>query len=126
MGSEDMSVAELSGPDLPPHVTWLPVSAVAKRLRVSVSRVHQYVRDGGLLGVRFDGSLQIPADLLGPESVPRHLAGIITLLRDGGFSDTEVLRWLLTPVPELGGTPAHAVVAGRHREISRRAQALAF
>lgn len=123
-----MSTAEFAQPERDDtfDVTWLPVREVAERLRVSVSRVHQYLRDGGLLGMRLEGSLQIPAELLGPDAVPRHLAGIITLLRDGGYSDAESLRWLLTPEPELPGTPAQAVVAGRHREISRRAQALAF
>ena len=45
---------------------------------------------------------------------------------DAGYGDVEAIRWLFTPDPSLPGSPIDAVLAGRHTEVKRRAQALGF
>jgi hypothetical protein len=107
-------------------VATLPVADVATRLSVSVSRVHQYVRDGQLLAVRREGATVVPADFLDENAVIKGLPGTITVLRDGGYSDEEILRWLFAEDDSLPGTPVASLRAGRHREVKRRAQAMAF
>jgi hypothetical protein len=105
----------------------LPVAEVAQRLGQPVSRVHQLVRDGYLLSFRREGEVVIPSDFLGDDgSVIKGLPGTITVLRDGGYADADILRWLFAEDDSLPGTPVQSLRAGRHREVKRRAQAMAF
>jgi hypothetical protein len=104
----------------------VPLHEVAGRLGLSESRVHQMLRDGQLLAVRRDNVLAVPADLLTADSVVKGVAGTITVLRDGGYSDQEILRWLFTEDDSLPGTPVAALRADRGKEVKRRAQAMAF
>jgi hypothetical protein len=106
---------------------WLTVTAVAEQLGVPVSRVQQMLRDGALAGRRHDdGEIRVPADLLAGNSVVKGLSGVLTLLRDSGYSDEEALGWLFRPDNTLPGTPVQALRSDRGREVKRRAQALGF
>jgi excisionase family DNA binding protein len=105
---------------------WLTVPEVAERLGVPVGRVHQLLRDGGLAGVRTGGELRVPAGFLAGSTVVKGLSGVLTLLRDGGYTDDEAIRWLHTEDDSLPGTPVDALQATRGREVKRRAQALGF
>jgi hypothetical protein len=104
----------------------LPVSEVAQLLSVPVSRVHQMVRDGQLLSVRRDGTVCVPSDFFDGGAPVKGLSGTIMLLRDGGYSDPDILRWIFSDDPSLPGSPIAALRSGRHREVKRRAQAMAF
>jgi hypothetical protein len=106
--------------------TWLTFPDVAEKLGVSVSKVHQMVRDGALLSVRRDGVRQVPAELVANRTVVKHLPGVITLLRDAGYDDEEALRWLYEADDSLSGTPAQALAGEQATEVKRRAQALGF
>src|SRR5262249_61863191 len=110
----------------PPPVQWLPRPAVAERLSVPVTGVHQMIRDNALIAVRRDGVLRVPAELVTGDAVRKHLPGVLTLLHDAGYSDEEVLRWLYTADDTLPGTPAVALSGTRATEVKRRAQALGF
>ncbi|MFV0532256.1 MAG: Rv2175c family DNA-binding protein [Cumulibacter sp.] len=109
-----------------PSCEWLTYAQVAERLGVEVKTVRQLVRDGGLLGRGGDDPQRIPADLLPGGVISKYLRGVISVLRDGGFSDDEALRWLLEQDESLGGAPAWALHHDLHREVTRRAQAMAF
>ncbi|MFC7548415.1 Rv2175c family DNA-binding protein [Plantactinospora sp. GCM10030261] len=99
---------------------------VADRLEVSISKVHQMIREGQVLAVPRDGVRRIPAELVANRTVLKHLPGILTLLRDAGYDDEEVLGWLYESDDTLPGTPAAALGGDRAREVKRRAQALGF
>ncbi|MGY1671894.1 Rv2175c family DNA-binding protein [Geodermatophilus sp. SYSU D00710] len=99
---------------------------VADVLGVSPNKVRQLVREGKLLAVPGSGNSRIPADFLQDGAVLRHLPGLITVLRDGGYSDAEVFEWLFRADESLPGTPVEALRGDRHTEVTRRAQALAF
>jgi hypothetical protein len=85
-------------------------------LGVPVTKVHQQLREGHLVAVRRNGAV----------------------LHDGGYRDTEIVRWLFTPDPSLtirrDGTterqanarPVDALHSHQAREVVRRAQALAY
>ena len=107
-------------------VAVVPVPEVARLLAVAVSRVHQMVRDGHLLSLRRDGVVCVPADFLDGDGPVKGLSGTIVLLRDGGYTDPDILRWLFADDGSLPGSPIAALRAGRHREVKRRAQAMAF
>jgi Rv2175c C-terminal domain of unknown function len=111
---------------LPADIQLLPVADAATQLNVPVSRVHQLVRDGHLLSIRHGGEVVIPADFLDGEVVVKGLPGTVTVLRDGGFTDEDILRWLFAEDDSLPGTPIEALRGNRGREIKRRAQASAF
>jgi len=120
-------VSEVSGlPETVTSVEAIPVADVAERLSIPKSRVHQLVRDGQLLSWRRDGDTVIPAVFLDGSDVVKGLPGTITVLRDGGYDDADILRWLFTDDESLPGSPISAICAGRHREVKRRAQAMAF
>ncbi|MBE1492424.1 Rv2175c family DNA-binding protein [Plantactinospora soyae] len=105
---------------------WLTLPDVAERFEVSISKVHQMIRDRELLAVRRDGVRLVPAELVANQTVRKHLPGILTLLHDAGYDDDAVLRWLYLPDDTLPGTPAEALGGDRAREVKRRAQATGF
>lgn len=111
-------------------VATLPVAEVAQLLSLPVSRVHQLVRDGQILALRRGADVVVPADFLvaetGRAAVVKGLGGTITVLRDGGYTDPDILRWLFAQDDSLPGTPIASLRAGRQREVKRRAQAMAF
>jgi excisionase family DNA binding protein len=104
----------------------LTPAEVAELLGVSPNRVRQLLRDGKLMAVPGSGNSKIPADFVKDGAVLKHLPGLITLLRDGGFTDEEAFAWLFREDDSLPGTPVQGLRDNRHREVSRRAQALAL
>ncbi|MCX4677893.1 Rv2175c family DNA-binding protein [Streptomyces sp. NBC_01433] len=107
---------------------WLHLPDIAELLDIQVTRVRQLVKEGQLIAVRRgeNRTLQVPAAFIDGDKVVKGLAGTLTLLRDDGFSDQEMLDWLFTPDPSLPGTPAQALSENRGTEVKRRAQALAL
>ncbi|MEV5507047.1 Rv2175c family DNA-binding protein [Streptomyces orinoci] len=106
---------------------WLTLPDVAEELGVEVTRVRQLVKEGQLIAVRRGENrvLQVPAEFIGGGRVIKGLSGTLTLLKDDGFSDEEMLEWLFTEDPTLPGTPVRALRENRGTEVKRRAQALA-
>lgn len=105
----------------------LTLPEVADELGVPVNRVHQYVRDGHLVAVR-DGAgvRRVPAAFLQDGLIVKALPAVITLLRDAGYGDEEVVGWLLREDDSLPGTPIEALRANRGREVKRRAQVAGY
>ena len=104
----------------------LTPAEVARLLGVSQNRVRQLIREGKLVAVPGSGNSQIPADFVQNGVILKHLPGLLTVLRDGGFSDEEVFEWLFREDESLPGSPVEALRGDRHTEVTRRAQALAF
>jgi hypothetical protein len=106
---------------------WLSLSEVATRLGLSAGRTKQLIKDKKLVGVRrSSGEPHVPALFLAGGDVVKGLPGTLTVLADAGYDEAESIRWLFTPDDSLPGSPIDAIVAGRHTEVKRRAQALAF
>lgn len=104
----------------------ITVPEAAEALGLPIPRIHQYVRDGQLLLVRQDGVGRIPAAFLLDGAIVKGLAGVIVLLRDGGYQDADILNWLYRRDASLPGTPIQALRENRGTEVKRRAQAAAF
>ncbi|HVU91792.1 MAG TPA: Rv2175c family DNA-binding protein [Jatrophihabitans sp.] len=108
-----------------PELLTLPELAV--KLDVDVTKARQLIRDGAVLAVRGeDGVLRVPAAFLQDGRPVKGLPGVITLLRDNGYSDDEALSWLFADDASLPGTPIEALAANRGTEVKRRAQALGW
>ena len=99
----------------------LPLPDVAERMGLPVTRVHQLIRDGHLLAVRRDDVVGVPTDFLAESAVVKGLSGTVTLLRDNGYDEDEILQWLFTADDTLPGTPLEALRGDRGREVKRRA-----
>lgn len=113
--------------------------AVADLLRIPVTKVHQQLREGHLIAVRRDGMIVVPKIFFDATGhVVKSLPGLLVVLRDGGYRNTEIVRWLFTPDPSLtisrdGSTdrqtnarPVDALHSHQAREVVRRAQAMAY
>ena len=108
------------------EIAVLTLAEAAERLGLPRTRVSQMIKQGQLLGVRRGDAWIVPADFLVTDGVVKGLPGTIQVLRDGGYADDEILRWLFTDDESLPGSPVAAIKAGRHKEVKRRAQAMAF
>ncbi|MGV0852819.1 Rv2175c family DNA-binding protein [Mycolicibacterium phlei] len=112
---------------------------VADLLGVPVTKVHQQLREGHLLGVRRNGTVVVPKIFFDDHGhVVKSLPGLLVVMHDGGYQDTEILRWLFTPDPSLtirrdgsadsqaNARPVDALHSHQAREVVRRAQAMAY
>lgn len=108
-------------------------------LGVPVTKVHQQLRDGHLVAVRRGKQIVVPRVFFTESGqVVRPLPGLLAVLRDGGYRDTEIVRWLFTADETLTLTfdgvkeqqhnarPVDALRSHQAREVIRRAQASAY
>jgi hypothetical protein len=113
--------------------------AVADLLGIPVTKVHQQLREGHLVAVRRGGTVVVPKAFFDESGhVVKSLSGLLVVMHDGGYRDTEIVRWLFTPDPSLtirsdGSTeqranarPVDALHSHQAREVVRRAHAMAY
>jgi hypothetical protein len=132
---------------LDPGEDVLDLPAVADLLGVPITKVHQQLREGHLVAVRRGGTVVVPKAFFDSTGhLVKSLQGLLVVLHDGGYRDTEIVRWLFTPDPSLtirsdGSTeqqanarpvdeanarPVDALHSHQAREVVRRAQAMAY
>lgn len=111
---------------LPADVETVDLPEVSERLGIPVTRVHDLLREGALIAIRRAGVVVVPEVFFDDDGVVRFLPGLVSVLRDGGYKDDEILSWLFREDDSLPGTPADALHGHRAREVIRRAQAMAF
>ena len=107
---------------------WLDWGEAAARLGVSEAKVRTMIRDHELAAaVPLPGAgPRVPADFLGDDGLPvKGLAGLLTVLHDGGYDDREIIAWLYLDA-DLPGRPIDALRENRGSEVKRRAQAMAL
>lgn len=120
-----MSTSNSAAPDAV-GPTYVPIPAIAEALDLIITKTHQLIKDGLLIAVRRDGAMRMPAEFVQDQLIVKGLSGTITLLRDNGFSDEEIIDWLFTVDDTLPGTPMAALRGNRGTEIKRRAQSSGF
>lgn len=100
---------------------------VAELLAIPITKVHQLLKDGQLVVTTDEaGRRVLPRAFVAGGTVVKGLPSVITLLRDGGYADHEIIDWLLRSDESLPGTPVQALAENRGTEVKRRAQAAAF
>ena len=110
--------------DTPDPDAWLTLPDLAERLDMRITAVRRMLEDGHLVAVRRGerNVLSVPAAFLGEDGPLPELTGTFTVLRDGGFSDEEIVTWMFEPDERLiGGCPIGAIRNGAKTEVRRRA-----
>ncbi|NLU82901.1 Rv2175c family DNA-binding protein [Rhodococcus sp. HNM0569] len=122
-----MSAIPYTDDVLDSDVGLLQLPDVAKNVGLAVTRVHQMLRERKLVAVKRDGVIGVPEAFFDDDGqVLKFLPGLLSVMHDGGYSDTEILRWIFTPDDTLPGRPVDALRGDLAREVIRRAQAMAF
>ncbi len=108
---------------------WLSVPEFAEELGTTAAHIRELLRERALVAVR-RGDAQawyLPAAFIQDEPSGRRvlptLRGTITVLADGGWTDQEIVGWLLEISDELGQTPLAAMREGHRAPVRRAAQA---
>ena len=107
---------------------WLDWDQAAARLEVTAAKVRTMIRDHELAAASPTPGVgpQVPADFIDDDGLPvKGLAGLLTVLHDGGYDDREIIAWLYLDV-DLPGRPIDALRENRGAEVKRRAQAMAL
>lgn len=118
--------------DIWTDLEWLTPKEAAAFLEVDSKQIRSWTKDGSLVSLENpqDGKCLIPkeflvkrADYVGPLET---LKGTVTLLRDCGLVDTEIVGWLFRVEETLGETPLQALLAGKKKAVRRIAGTLAL
>jgi Rv2175c C-terminal domain of unknown function len=106
---------------------WLDWSQAGRLLGVTEAKVRTMIRDHELAAaVPSPGTgPQVPAGLIQDGLPVKGLAGLLTVLHDGGYDDREIIAWLHLDL-DLPGRPIDALRENRGAEVKRRAQAMAL
>jgi hypothetical protein len=105
---------------------WLSVPEVAEKLNIPVGKVHRLIQEHSLIGVKRDGVLMVPDEIvLDTEPLPS-LKGTILVLLDSGFKLEEAIEWLYTTSDVLETTPVAALLEGKKTPVRRLAQMTAL
>ncbi|PRC58087.1 DNA-binding protein, partial [Mycobacterium sp. ITM-2017-0098] len=76
--------------------------AVAQLMGLPVTRVHQQLRERHLVAVRRADRMVVPQVVFDDTGhVVKALPGLLVVMHDNGYTDTEIMRWLFTPDPSL-------------------------
>ncbi|MNI87617.1 DNA-binding protein [compost metagenome] len=78
-----------------------------------------------LVGSKRSGVFAVPAVFIVDGHPLPSLRGTIIALQDAGFTDDEVVDWLLSDDETLGRSPIAALLAGHKSEVRRLARTLA-
>jgi hypothetical protein len=111
----------------PTDAEMITLPDVAQLLDLPITKVHQLIKDGKLVITRDEQGRRVLPRIFVSQGAPlKGLPGVITLLRDGGYSDDDIIEWMLRIDETLPGTPAQALAENRGTEVKRRAQAAGF
>ncbi|MGF3054857.1 Rv2175c family DNA-binding protein [Microbacterium sp. YY-03] len=108
----------------PVETDWLTVPDLVEMLGESVGRIHRLLDENYLIGSRRTGALAVPAVFLVDNEPLSSLRGTIIVLKDLGFSNDEVIDWLLNTEPLIGQAPITSLRQGRKSEVRRIARTL--
>ena len=109
---------------------WLSVPECAEALGVSLTRVRELLKDRNLVATRRgeNNAVYLPAGQIvtGEEYDGPHVLatvrGTVIVLSDLGYSDDDIVAWLVSPHDELEGSPLDALRAGQRAHVRRLAQ----
>lgn len=104
---------------------WLTMPDLVEVLGEPLGRVHRLIDDHHLIGSRRSGVFAVPSVFIVDGRPLASLRGTVIALQDAGFSDDEVIDWLLAPEETMGRSPIAALLAGHKSEVRRIARTLA-
>lgn len=108
-----------------PVVEWLTTPDLVDVLGEPLGRVRRLIAEQFLVGSNRTGVFAVPSVFVVDGKPLASLRGTIIVLADAGFSDDEIIDWLLAEDEELGRTPIAALLDGHKSAVRRVARALA-
>lgn len=113
-------------PETTPETTdWLTIPDLVDMLDESPGRVRRLLDEHYLIGSRRTGVFAVPAVFIVDGRPLPSLRGTVIALQDVGFTDDEVIDWLLSEEDSLGRTPIAALLDGHKSAVRRIARTLA-
>ncbi|WKD58981.1 Rv2175c family DNA-binding protein [Corynebacterium caspium] len=113
--------------EFPADESLMTLPAAAERLEVPITRLMDMLNAGTIIAVDTPEGRRIPELFFGRRrTFAKRVLGVISLLHDGGYSDSEIIKFLFTPDDSLPGRPIDALHGHLAREVLRRAQAMMF
>lgn len=106
--------------------SWLSVAQAAELLNIAPGKVRRLIEEHHLIGIKRNGEIQIPSEIIINGEPLHSLKGTILVLMDSGFSLQAAIDWLYSNNELLGNTPINSLIAGRKAEVRRIAQSLAL
>ncbi|WP_217184337.1 Rv2175c family DNA-binding protein [Streptomyces sp. AC495_CC817] len=107
------------------ETSWLTMPELVDALDESLGRVRRLIDEHYLIGSKRSGVFAVPSVFIVDGHPLPSLRGTIIALQDAGFSDDEVIDWLLASEETLGRSPIAALLAGHKSEVRRIARTLA-
>ena len=107
-----------------PVAEWLTMPDLVEALDVPLGRVRRFIDEHYLVGSRRTGTFAVPAVFIVDGQPLSSLRGTIIVLQDAGFTDDELIDWLLEEDESLGRSPIAALLAGHKSEVRRVARTL--
>ncbi|MFT4051556.1 MAG: Rv2175c family DNA-binding protein [Microbacterium sp.] len=90
-----------------------------------LGRVRRLLDDRHLVGSKRTGAFAVPSAFIVDGAPLPSLRGTVIVLQDAGFTDDELIDWLLAEDDSIGIAPIEALRRGRKSEVRRVAQSLA-
>ena len=111
------------------HFSYFPLAKVQGTEWVRRNAWGEIAIDAGRIaaagGSKRTGVFAVPEVFVVDGAPLGSLRGTIIVLQDAGFSDDEVIDWLLADEESIGAAPIEALRRGRKAEVRRVAQTLA-
>ncbi|MCK6080436.1 DNA-binding protein [Microbacterium sp. EYE_5] len=104
---------------------WLSLPELVELTGEPLGRVRRMLDEHQLVASRRHGAPRVPSVFLVDGAPLTSLRGTVIVLQDAGFSDDELIDWLLAPEESIGSAPIEALRQGRKSEVRRVAQSLA-
>lgn len=104
---------------------WLTMPDLVEMLDQTLGRVRRLIAEHYLIGSNRNGAFAVPSLFIVDGNPLPALRGTIIVLKDAGFTDDEVIDWLLQADEELGRSPILALLDGHKSAVRRIARALA-
>lgn len=107
------------------ETAWLTLPDLVEVLGEPLGRIRRLLDDRHLVGSKRTGVFAVPEVFVVDGEPLGSLRGTVIVLQDAGFSDDEVIDWLLADEESIGAAPIEALRRGRKAEVRRVAQTLA-
>ncbi|WP_279070428.1 Rv2175c family DNA-binding protein [Microbacterium lacticum] len=107
------------------ETTWLTLPDLVEVLGEPLGRIRRLLDDRHLVGSKRTGVFAVPEVFVVDGEPLGSLRGTVIVLQDAGFSDDELIDWLITEEDSIGAAPIDALRRGRKAEVRRVAQSLA-
>lgn len=103
---------------------WLTLPELVEQLGEPLGRVRRFLDEKYLVGSRRNGTFSVPEVFVQGDAPLPSLRGTVIVLQDAGFTEDEVIDWLLAHNDLIGRAPIDSLREGRKAEVRRIAQAL--